>query len=507
MIEQSGSTPVAVMLCSEPVDLSVSLPTGYSFEFFTSGKEQVWCQIQSSAQVFPDAMAAERRFDQELAIHPKLLERRMIFVCDQLHRAVGTGTLWRDRGMERMCWISVVPGMRGKGIGKAIVSKLADIYRMEGCKKGIYLTTQVHNYAAINIFRKVGFVPAVGVKLIKEPQREDDFRKTWQGINEEISGYERRRGRDFAEGDLFIQPSILLKRADGFKKSKMCKVFSISAPEQSGNIQHFHDYSQIWYVTRGSCIHEVEGQHYEMTVGDAFFMPPKLTHRTFLPAGGSVICCEFDMEILMQQNIAPYDRIQEIAKNISFTMLFQSELFHLQPKLTFSRDGQRHVEQLMLSMLDEYNRGDEFFESFLQLQILQLLLTFAREYHKSPVHEESEQVYVKYRAMVEKAIQYIDEHYDEPLNLDGMCRMSMVSKTYFCYIFKLLTRRTFVEYLMERRIEQSMTLLRETDMTIIEIGHSVGFHDPTHFSRTFKKLRGISPREYRQSNSVQHHTE
>lgn len=487
-----------VMMCSDPEAIRAPLPDGYSFEFFKPGMENAWCQIQRSVKAFSDVEAARKQFDREFAPHPRLLARRMVFICDSCGRAVGTGTLWRDHNLERLHWIAVVPGMHGQGVGKALVAKLMDIYRMEGCKKGIYLTSQTISYPAVNIYRQFGFVPDIGMNVLPEPQSEEVFRKAWGIINEKLLDHERSRGRVCDDNGLFIPPSaILLERAEMFIKSSMCKVFAMSAPEQSGNVPHYHDYSQIWYVTRGRCIHEVEGQCYEMTVGDAFFMPPKMIHRTCLKDGGSIICCEFDMESLLQHTIAPYDQIQEITQNLSFTMLFQQELFHQEPKFTFSRDAQQRIEQLMRSTLDEYNRGDEFFEDFLQLQILQILLTFAREYNRSAVYEESEQLYVKYRAMVEAAIRYIDEHYGEPLNLDGMCRISMVSKTYFCYIFKLLTHKTFVEYLMAKRIERSMTLLRETDMTIIEIGHSVGFQDSTHFSRTFKKLRGISPREYR----------
>lgn len=485
-----------VMRCSDPEDLPAQLPEGYTFEFFRPGMEDAWCQIQSSVRAFPSAEFAKKQFDQEFSPHPRLLARRMVFICDSRHRAIGTGTLWRDCGMERIHWIAVVPGMHGNGIGKALISKLIDIYRLEGCKNGIYLTSQTESYVAINIYRKFGFVPDLGTGLSRKPQSEEDFREAWRIIDGKISNYEKCHGRDGSVDKLFT-PSIRLNRKDGFKKTSICKVFAMSAPEQSGNIPHYHDYSQIWYVTRGSCIHEVEGQRYEMTVGDAFFMPPKLTHRTFLREKGSIICCEFDMESLLRHNFVPYDKIQEITQNLSFTMLFQPELFDLQPQFTFSREGQKRVEQLMRSMLDEYNRGDEFFEDFLQLQILQLLLTFAREYNQFPAHEESEQIYAKYRTLVEAAIHYIDEHYDEPLNLEVMCRISMLSKTYFCYIFKMLTQQTFVEYLMQKRIEKSMSLLCETDMTIIEIAHSVGFHESTHFSRTFKKLRGISPREYR----------
>lgn len=282
-----------------------------------------------------------------------------------------------------------------------------------------------------------------------------------------------------------------------FSKCGLCKLFEKTAPDQSGDTEHSHDYYQIWYVTRGGCEHFVEGQRHEMVVGDAFLLPPAVIHSTIIKEGGSIICCEFYMEDLFPTKSSSYDRIREITQNIAFTMLFQHELFQTQPRFSFSSKGQQTVEKLFHSMLEEYNNGEPFFEDYLRLQILELLLTFAREHTQYSAHDDSEKVYDKYRGMVENAIDYINEHYDEPLTLDSVCKISMVSKTYFCYLFKLLTHQTFVEYLLDLRISKAMELLHDTDNSVIDISQMVGFRDSTHFSRTFKRLKGISPREYR----------
>lgn len=295
----------------------------------------------------------------------------------------------------------------------------------------------------------------------------------------------------------------MFRHHDFFDKCPLCKVFEISAPQQSGDLPHSHDYYQVWYVTKGCCMHDVEGQEYKMVVGDAFLLPSKVTHRTFLYDDSTIICCEFRMEMFQLSEFAEsgYDQLREMSQGLSFTMLFQKELMNTQPKFTLSRASQRRVEYLMRTMLEEYKGGLTFYEDVLHLQILELLVTFAREYSHFPMKTESEKVYDKYRGMVEGAIQYIDQHSDEPLTLNSICKISMVSKTYFCYLFKLLTQQTFVEYLMNTRINKAMELLRQTDMPIIDISLNVGFHDSTHFSRTFKKLKGISPREYRSSNN------
>lgn len=505
--------PVA-MTRGEPRMPEAPLPEGFCFKLYEPGVEEDWCRIQRGAGAFGNMADARRVFESEFSANPGLLVRRMVFIYGKDGEPAATGALWqgRDLGetMERVHWVAVVKEKQGLGLGKALVARLMELYRDEGSDLGIYLTTQTTSYRAINIYRQFGFAPYLGRYLERLPglgrNYEEDTRRAWQLINGKLIAY-AGPGADintlppgFKEAGEDLKPLLTFSSEKMFDRSKTCKVFEIAAPAQSGEQLHAHDYSQIWYVTRGSCEHYVEGQKHVMFVGDAFMLPPKIAHSTKLAEDSSIICCEFKLKSLIPYDSFSYEQIKELARNVTFNMLFREEL-SLKPKFTFSIKGQRSVEKLMHAMLEEYSNAEAFFEDILHLQILELLLTFAREYAKSPVHETSENFYDKYKTLVEKAIHYIDEHYNEQLTLDEMCRISTVSKTYFCYLFKMLTQQTFIEYLMDRRISKAMELLRESDMYVTDIGQAVGFRDSTHFSRTFKKIKGISPREYRKCAS------
>ncbi len=167
------------------------------------------------------------------------------------------------------------------------------------------------------------------------------------------------------------------------------------------------------------------------------------------------------------------------------------------PNVRFGLKTGERVNTLMNAMLVEYENGDIYYEEFLRVQIMELLLVLAREYSQSPQSHTAAAVYDKYKPMVEDAIRYVEAHYNEPLKLEDVCRISMVSKTYFCYLFKLLTQQTLVEYIMNLRIQKAIELLKDPANSITWVGYEVGFNDSTHFSRTFKKVVGISPRTYR----------
>lgn len=508
MSEQSVPFYSVTMVRGEPISIPTSLPEGYSFRFFTPGMEDEWCRIQCSVRAFPGREAAAKAFQAEFASRPALLSRRMIFVCDTAGRPVGTAALWPgdDLGkpMERVHWVALIPGLQGRGIGKALVSRVLEISPAGSANKGVYLTTQTTSYRAINIYRQFGFEAYLGLRPAHFKTQGGSYEKetiaAWQIIDQKLAAYAGRSRS--AESVLFGPPAplaLLFERESMFSKCSVCKVFELSAPAQSGDVPHRHDYTQIWYVTRGYCEHYVEGQSYTMSVGDAFLLPPQVTHSTVLQNDSSIICCEFYMESLFPDKPHSYNKLQEMTQNISFTLLFQQELHSTQPKFPLSPQGQRETEKLLRSMLAEYRQEEPFFEDKLYLLVLELLLNFAREYTMSPIREVSEKAYDKYRSMVAGAIGYIDRHYAEPISLEDICRISMVSKTYFCYLFKMLTHKTFVEYLTDLRLERAMELLRQTSQSIIDISQAVGFRDSAHFSRTFKQARGISPREYRQA--------
>ena len=93
--------------------------------------------------------------------------------------------------------------------------------------------------------------------------------------------------------------------------------------------------------------------------------------------------------------------------------------------------------------------------------------------------------------------EYLDEHYTEKIALDDLSEHFFINKFYLSKIFRKTYGTTVNNYLISKRITRAKQLLRFTDMTVDEIGAAVGMADANYFSRMFRKVEGISPREYR----------
>ncbi|WP_199615354.1 response regulator [Paenibacillus alkalitolerans] len=102
------------------------------------------------------------------------------------------------------------------------------------------------------------------------------------------------------------------------------------------------------------------------------------------------------------------------------------------------------------------------------------------------------------RTLIEQAKEYVKLNYSDPdISIQKLCDRLHISAGYFSSIFKKETKVTFVTYLQQVRMEAAKELLRATDLKTFEIAEQVGYADPNYFSFSFKKLFGISPKDYR----------
>lgn len=104
------------------------------------------------------------------------------------------------------------------------------------------------------------------------------------------------------------------------------------------------------------------------------------------------------------------------------------------------------------------------------------------------------------KALIQKSISYMEEHYQENLSLKDILRIIGLSGSYFSYLFKQQTGKNYIEYLNEIRLEKAMKDLKSSDEKIVVIAQKHGFQNLEYFSRYFKKKTGESPARWRKTN-------
>lgn len=139
----------------------------------------------------------------------------------------------------------------------------------------------------------------------------------------------------------------------------------------------------------------------------------------------------------------------------------------------------------MFDRLSQIREPDEM----LQWMTTQVMAPFMREL--------SEQMNDHLREAVDKAVQFVREHYTSPdMSLDMCAEYAGTSHYALSKAFKQYVGKNFIDYLTELRMEKAKDLIASTGLKIYDIAEKVGYQNG-YFNRIFKKIEGMTPKQYR----------
>ena len=115
------------------------------------------------------------------------------------------------------------------------------------------------------------------------------------------------------------------------------------------------------------------------------------------------------------------------------------------------------------------------------------------EYSRNYTSQHSD----KNKMLIQKVKAYVEEHYAEEITLDDMADMIGYSTYYFMKLIKEYLGMSFGDFLTSVRMNNAKKLLLSTNMSISEVGYSVGYNDANYFARVFKRQEKITPSEYK----------
>lgn len=101
---------------------------------------------------------------------------------------------------------------------------------------------------------------------------------------------------------------------------------------------------------------------------------------------------------------------------------------------------------------------------------------------------------------IHEALTFIEQNFQNDISVEDIADSCGLNRSYFGKIFKESVGKTTQEFLMSYRMTKATELLKLTQLSISDISNAVGYSNPLHFSRAFKNVYGISPREWRNRN-------
>lgn len=103
---------------------------------------------------------------------------------------------------------------------------------------------------------------------------------------------------------------------------------------------------------------------------------------------------------------------------------------------------------------------------------------------------------------IKEALSFVEQNFQNDISVEDIAACCGLNRSYFGKIFRDAMGKSPQEFLMNYRMAKASELLKLTQLSIGDIGNAVGYPNQLHFSRAFKNIYGISPRNWRNQNRI-----
>lgn len=257
---------------------------------------------------------------------------------------------------------------------------------------------------------------------------------------------------------------------------------------------HSHEFLELFYVLKGHSDQVINGINFNMIQGDICIIPPNVKHSLSV----------FDQSIILNILIrkTTFENIFHnflCTKNI-FSAFILDNLYSTKASeyLIFHTKPQSQVENLILEMYNENKLHDAYSQDVMPILLhrlfVEILRTSENDYELPPnVNKDS--------LLRFELIQYIQDSYKEA-SLENLADDFKLTPQYASKLIKQLTGKTFSQILLNIRMQKACSLLQDTKIPVGDIAFEVGYANPEHFIRLFKREFSITPGEYRNRNCI-----
>ncbi len=283
-----------------------------------------------------------------------------------------------------------------------------------------------------------------------------------------------------------------LSRHDFFSVSQHQLPFSILRRNPQVNYPlHEHEFVELVVVTGGTGIHFTEKLSYKLEVGDVYIVNPGVRHGYKDVDNLTLINVLYNPESLTTH-------LADIGTMPGFHALFKIEPhFSSQntSRLLLTTPQLNKALSIITLIENEMNDNAPGYIFFAKVYFLELIGHLARSYNNGENNKSPEIM------RVAEAISFIELHFTEEINQDTLAKIANLSKSHFLHIFKKTTNTTPLHYQKVLRIEKACSLLNQTELSINEISYMCGYNDSNYFTRQFKSVMNVSPKQYRNNVS------
>lgn len=246
---------------------------------------------------------------------------------------------------------------------------------------------------------------------------------------------------------------------------------------------HFHPFTEIFFITHGNGIMEIDYIDVAVKEGDLIIINPNCPHTE-------------------KSSYNYMDQLEYIVFGINNLTLANKSLPQLNgetPNPTYYKimnfnNNKNVILYYLNTLVHEVEEKESNYELACKSILTLFIIYISRNAQSTLLIADNPE---KLNVECVKIKNYIDSHYSENITLDILSNLSYVNKFHLVHLFTKQMGISPINYLINRRIEESKNLLTTTNYTIRDISTIVGFSNSSYFSQMFKKFTGYSPRMYK----------
>ena len=261
---------------------------------------------------------------------------------------------------------------------------------------------------------------------------------------------------------------------------------------------HEHEFLEMVLITAGTAVHIVDGHRATVREGDVLLIYPHARH-------GYDECGTMGLIDIMYDHTKLPLPILDGERIPFFRRFFPKNLDHIEfpnsPEPILHFDSREDLERVAddARMLGRELTTRQPGNMATSVVLLMSIILKALRLSTSLVEDNREKRVFPFGEILE----YLNKNFTRRVSVAELARMSIYSQSAFQRKFKNYTGYSVTEFLLRKRITLAQKLLgEETERSIGEIGYECGFLDANYFSRSFRKITGLTPKEYRASKDM-----
>lgn len=252
---------------------------------------------------------------------------------------------------------------------------------------------------------------------------------------------------------------------------------------------HQHEFFEILCIYDGQVNSTIQGVSHTFATGDICIIPPNTKHSI------GIFDDSVAFNIIVRASTFQNTFFQTLAADSALSQFFTHVLYRKTEGnyLIFHTGEDEKIRSALEDLFIEYLGHQRYSSAFLNSMLMTLWAMLLR-YHES--HIESILTREYGGTSMTEILNYLTAHY-RTVTLHDMADHFGYSAAHFSTLIREGTGRTFLQIIKDIKLGQACRALRETPLSIPSICELVGYDSPEHFMRTFKKVYGITPGQYR----------